>query len=124
MRRTFSTQQSLLYDLLLGLGVRNRCATEIENLRHHCGYSSFGVDTLEPLNMVVYSVGYDYQLTQQAIENGVSCGTTIVILSPYATPHRAKMCDKIVAQHHSTTLNRRGYLVVFNNHLPKQHFVL
>ncbi len=124
MRRTFLAHQSPLYDLLLGLEVRKRYAREIESLRHHCGFSTFGVDTLEPLDMVIYTTNYDAQLMIQAIKNGANNGTTIVIMSPYATPQRGKICDEIIALHHSTTLNRRGYLVVFNNHLPKQHFVL
>ena len=34
----------------------------------------------------------------------------------------AELCAQIVAQHRSTTVDNRGYLLIFNNHLPKQHF--
>lgn len=124
MRRRPTHQQSAMQETLIELGIQKRCAVEIENLRHHCGLSSFGVDTLKPHDMVICNMEYTLEHTLQAVKNGVESGTTIVILSPHATPQRGAMCDKIVAQHHSTTLNRRGYLVIFNNHLPKQHFVL
>jgi len=32
------------------------------------------------------------------------------------------LCRQIVAAHRSTTVDNRGYLLIFNNNLPKQHF--
>ena len=51
-------------------------------------------------------------------------GHTVALLSPYDGRDRQALCAQIVAEHRSTTVDNRGYLLVFNNHLPKQHFKL
>ena len=49
-------------------------------------------------------------------------GNTVAVMSPYDGRERRAMCLQIVAAHRSTTVDNRGYLLVFNNNLPKQHF--
>ena len=49
-------------------------------------------------------------------------GHTVAVMSPYDGRVRQALCAQIVAQHRSTTVDNRGYLLIFNNHLPKQHF--
>ena len=51
-------------------------------------------------------------------------GTTIVVMDPYADAARELVCREIITNHKSTTVDNRGYLLIFNNHLPKQHFVI
>ncbi len=51
-----------------------------------------------------------------------AAGNTVAVMSPYDGRERRAMCLQIVAAHPSTTVDNRGYLLVFNNNLPKQHF--
>ena len=53
-----------------------------------------------------------------------SAHRTVVLIAPYAGRERQALCRQIIAAHRSTTVDNRGYLLVFNNHLPKQHFQL
>ncbi|MFI3282662.1 MAG: hypothetical protein SNG10_03945 [Rikenellaceae bacterium] len=113
-----------LYDTLIALGVKGRHSREIENLRHHCGLSTFGVDAVQGGDMVICSSTAHVDLVEEIVKDAMHSGTTVVILSPHAPHLREEMCERIIARHTSTTVNRRGYLIVFNNHLPKQHFIL
>jgi hypothetical protein len=45
-------------------------------------------------------------------------------MDPYNNANRWRVCKEIVEQHRSTTVDNRAYLLVFNNHLPKQGFTL
>ena len=49
-------------------------------------------------------------------------GHTVALMSPYDGCERQALCGQIIAGHASTTVDNRGYLLIFNNHLPKQHF--
>ncbi len=124
MRRDENTSTSELYNLLLTLNVKNSHALELENLRHHCGFSTFGVDTFEPLDLVLCSTLLPHDDVEKVLKWAMLSGTTVVVLSPHLNPTRGRMCDAIVARHLGTTVNRAGYLIIFNNHLPKQHFTL
>ncbi len=124
MRRKSLCGQAPLYEALISLGVRSKRARELENLRHHCGFSTFGVDSMEPLDMVICTEGLAPEKIMRIAELATQSGTTVVVLSPHLNPVRGALCDTIVARHISTTVNRLGYLIIFNNHLPKQHFTL
>lgn len=115
MRRSIINPNSAkVYDYLVGLGLQRRYAIELQNLYTYCGYSTFAV------NSTAEFVIYD------RTESSIECkdGTTVVILMPRATHERELMCEQIVAHHHSTSVMRAEYLIIFNNHLPKQHFSL
>ncbi len=115
---------SLLRDKLINLGVKPRYARELENLRHHCGLSTFKIDLCEMADMIICSTSKGHEFVTEVLNLAQKSGITVVILSPYQTIERGEMCSAIIDSHTSTTVNRRGYLIVFNNHLPKQHFTL
>ncbi len=115
---------SPLYAQLIGMGVWSRDAREIESLRHHCGISRIDIDEQSGAEMVICSESLSNKTIDAITLSARSLGTMIVILSPHKGRLREEMCERVVARHGSTTILRRGYLVVFNNHLPKQHFVL
>ena len=53
-----------------------------------------------------------------------SIGVTLCIMNPYNNRERWQTCCRIIDNHPSTTVDNRAYLLVFNNHLPKQRFCL
>ncbi|MFI3292055.1 MAG: hypothetical protein SNG27_02090 [Rikenellaceae bacterium] len=124
MNRKAEVNKTPLYSALLNIGVKQRSVREIENLRHHCGFSTFVIDSRECADMAICTTSTSQEFVGEILKVAQQNGTTVVILSPYLTPRRGDMCSSIIATHTSTTLSRRGYLIVFNNHLPKQHFSL
>jgi len=45
-------------------------------------------------------------------------------MEPYADVERRNCCRHLAAEHPSTSIDNRGYLLLFNGTLPKQHFKL
>ena len=88
-----------LYEALLTAGVSRRRAVQLQNLMIHCGYTTFGLNRAD-----------------------AEAGHTVALMSPYDGCERQALCGQIIAGHASTTVDNRGYLLIFNNHLPKQHF--
>ncbi len=124
MRRELTPAMNPLYDTLVGVGLKRRYARELENMRHHCGFSTFDIDSLEQVDMVICTTKSTSDQTLEIVRLSKERGTTVVFVAPHLDTQREQMSEGIVAKHHSTTLDRRGYLVIFNNHLPKQHFIL
>ena len=56
------------------------------------------------------------------VRAAAEAGHTVALMSPYDGCERQALCGQIIAGHASTTVDNRGYLLIFNNHLPKQHF--
>ncbi len=105
-------------------GVSRRTATELYNIYIYCGYKSFAVDPsdTESLNGCVDFAIFTDGCSDELLTYLGECGTTVVILRKGRWSR--EWLTKIVENHRSTTVLRRGYLMIFNNHLPKQHFTL
>ncbi len=124
-RELSSSEDQLLYsDLITETPLDGKYAAELDRLRKHCVYKSSCIDRVEEVDMIVCTACCTNSLTRKIVDYGASRGITIVLLSPYATLEREGMCESIIKSHTSTTLDRRAYLIIFNNHLPKQHFQL
>ncbi len=121
MRKTLMDGDRTVYDLLIEKGVPERRAVQLQNLAIHCGYKGCGYDVTEG----------DLWIASEQLSNGELLELmararterhTVAVLNPYATREREALCNGIVLRHPSTTVDNRGYLLIFNNHLPKQHF--
>lgn len=100
-------------------------AVQLRKLVEHCNYSRVGIDCeVDGYDFVVFTADFPTERLADVVSNARNCGTTLVIMAPYANSGRDKVCRMIVETHRSTTIDNRGYLLVFNNHLPKQHFKL
>ena len=53
MRRGFPAGDRAFYEALRAAGVSARRATELQNLLHHCGYATFGVNCAEAVELNV-----------------------------------------------------------------------
>lgn len=114
-----------LYRSLLNAGLPRKRAVQLRNLAAHCSYSRVGIDCeCAEHDMVVLTVAFPNEKLVAAAEEAHRHGTTLAIIGPYSGRERDVLCREIVKNHHSTTVDNRGYLLVFNNHLPKQHFRL
>jgi hypothetical protein len=52
-------------------------------------------------------------------------GGVVCLLSPYESRTRSKACRTLIKNHRNTSVDNRGYLLMFfNPRHPKQHFKL
>ena len=128
MCRKLKGENTDLYQQLISLGVSQRRAIELQNLLEHCRYSSFGIDCdveqMEGKEFVIATLNCDTQTLQQMAARATELQTTLCILSPAYDQSRDKACKALVETHRCTSIDNRGYLLLFNNHLPKQKFRL
>lgn len=122
--KVFLSGDRTLYDRLREEKIPHRHALDIANMVIYCGMSVDPKSLFQSVDYQVFSVDSKDDALLSAVANARELGTTIVVLLPNSSPERREMCDKIIADHHSTTVEKRSYLIIFNNHLPKQHFEL
>ncbi len=125
MRRDLNHNSKELYDRLIALGAPHRRAVQLQNLMYHCGYESYAINAL-PDGCPYAILGSELPDTETLalVEKATKLRATLVISRPYACRERTQLCRKIIENHTCTTIDNRGYLILFNNHLPKQHFRL
>lgn len=128
MCRKLKGKNNDLYQQLISLGVSQRRAIELQNLLEHCHYSSFGIDCdvehMEGKEFVIATLKCDAPTLQQMAARATGLQTTLCILTPAYDKSRDKACKALVEAHRCTSIDNRGYLLLFNNHLPRQKFRL
>ena len=129
VRQVFMKSKPVAEDELLTSfleeGIPRKRAVQLRNLAAHCSYSKVGLDCVcSDRDLVVLTADFPTEKLVAAAEESRVCGTTLAIVAPYADRERNMVCRQIEESHRSTTVDNRGYLLVFNNHLPKQHFKL
>ena len=113
-----------LYDRLLEAGVPVKRAVQLQNAMTYCNCKTFCINGTDSDEFRVYTVDYPIEQLDEAYLNAKKAGATMVIMTPYLCKERQIACRRIVDEHRSTTVDNRGYLMIFNNRLPKQHFRL
>lgn len=111
-----------LYDALLAKGVAKRRAVQLQNLVLHCEYASWSIDSLVDMPFIVATLETTYDHLKEYAAYAREHGATLCIMSPYHNAERWAVCDRLINEHPSTTVDNRAYLLIFNNHLPKQRF--
>ena len=125
MRSTLTVEEDAFFGDMITAGVPRKRAVQLRNLAAHCSYERVGMDCeCGGLDFVVLTANTPTAELVQRAEQARNCGTNLAIVAPYASRERNEACKAIVAAHSSTTVDNRGYMLVFNNHLPKQHFKL
>lgn len=124
----FADGRTDLYYELLGRGVSPRRAVQLQNLMTHCGYESFDMDnddvSAPRCDMMVATVAVAPERLKSMAARAAAMQSTLCIMSPAADRSRDEACSEIVAAHGCTSIDNRGYLLIFNNYLPKQKFRL
>lgn len=124
MRSTFLADDRTLYNALIEQGVAKRRALQLQNLMEHLRYTSFCIDSVAEADMIIATA--DYPTSQlSALATTARCESrTLCIMAPSIDRERDSECKRLVAEHTCTSVDNRGYLLLFNNHLPKQKFRL
>ena len=128
MRSELNTERRELYDAVLNINVAKRRAIQLQNLMEHCKYATFNIDCepqqFKDCDMVIASIDVPAEELAALADKAREEQTTLCIMSPSLDHERDKACRAIVAAHPCTSVDNRGYLLLFNNHLPKQKFRL
>ncbi len=124
MKRGLRTSERALYEALLEAGVAKRRAVQLQNLFSHCGYRTFGLNCAAEVDMNVLTRDFPAERLPEMLGRASERGTTLCVMSPYDDALRIEECRRLVREHASTSVDNRGYLLLFNNYLPKQHFRL
>ena len=124
--RGHGVHSPFVYDIVRSVFMRDdllpgRRAVQLQNLMIHCGYTTFGLNRADA-EFCVATCGLPRPATLALVRAAAEAGHTVALMSPYDGCERQALCGQIIAGHASTTVDNRGYLLIFNNHLPKQHF--
>ena len=128
MKRSLMSQERELYDALLKEGIATRRAIELQNLMTHCAYEHFAINSMpnsaDGSWMIIATRKTPASELRVLAENAKQSGSTLCIVAPAYDRERGTACKQIVEQHLCTSVDNRAYLLIFNNHLPKQRFRL
>lgn len=124
MRSTFISDERALYNALIEQGVAKRRALQLQNLMEHLRYTSFCIDSAAEADMIIATADYPTSQLFALATTARSESRTLCIMAPSIDRERDSECKRLVAEHTCTSVDNRGYLLLFNNHLPKQKFRL
>ena len=124
MSKTLNTELgTALYDSLIAKGVADKRAKELHNLLVYIGGQSYSINDVE-CDLSILLANYPTEQLRAAYEEAKREGVTLAISQPYLSRERQNEVEALVAEHRSTTVDNRAYILFFNNHLPKQHYRL
>ena len=116
---------NLLYEALVDCNVPIRRAVELQNLLYHCADETFSIDFAPVLGQLhIVTTPLSLAEYEKLFAEAALVGTTVVVLNPYLNREHRATCSELIMRHHSTSVDNRGYIIFFNNHLPKQHYKL
>lgn len=128
MTKTVKSENCELLEALLAKGVAKRRAIELQNLLVHCKYNTYAIDIIpeqmEGYDLVISTLQDGNDILAPLAKRAKELGSTLCIISPSYDFARNKVCKALVEAHSCTSIDNRGYLLLFNNHLPKQVFEL
>ena len=118
-------RENLLYKTLIDCNAPVRRAVELQNLLYHCEAENFSIDFAHTIGQLhIVTTPLTLPQYEKLFADAAIVGTTVVVLNPYLNKEHRTTCAELIMRHHSTSVDNRGYIIFFNNHLPKQHYKL
>lgn len=125
MNHKSAPAQSLLYDALIRVQVSKKRALELQKAAIYCNAESFAIDCTEcSADFNILTATYPASKFNAALDSAKSNKTTLIIMQPYMDRVRTNTLKELILCHRSTVVDNRGYIIFFNNHLPKQYYRL
>ena len=112
-----------LYDSLIAEGMKEKRARELHNLLAYIEGKSYSINEVEG-DLSILLADYPTEKLREALATAKTEGVALAICQPYLNRERQNEIKVLVSEHRSTTVDNRAYIVLFNNHLPKQHYRL
>jgi len=121
-----------LFDALRSMGISKRRSRQLHNLMVFCSYNGYvivdGADTeirFAPKTLCLITKNYPQESIASLVPEAERTESTICILEPTFSRTRNRICRNLVKEHLHTSVDNRGFLLLFfNSKLPKQHFKL
>lgn len=111
-----------LFDKLKKADIKESVAIEIANLALHCNLSKVTFDLIDnESELVICSKNSSEHSISTLCKEAEKLGIAVVILSPYT---KKSLCNSLLQENRSSSIDRFNYMILFNNYLPKQHFKL
>ena len=117
-----SGEEHALYDALQAKGVAKRRAIQLQNLVQHCDYVTWCIDEVSAVPFIVATLDTPSEMLSSYATYAREHGATLCVMDPYYNAERWSVCERLIDEHPSTTVDNRAYLLIFNNHLPLQRF--
>ena len=112
-----------LYNALREKSVAEKRARQLHNTLFYIEGKDFSINNVMG-EMSILLANYPTEQLREAYEKAKMAGITLVINQPYLNRERQNEVKALVAEHRSTTVDNRAYILFFNNRLPKQHYRL
>jgi hypothetical protein len=119
----FENSGTALYDELLAVGVSQKRARELHNLLPYVEGQSYSINEVE-CDLSILLADYPTERLRDAYEEAKAQKVTLVVMQPYLNRERQNAVKELVDEHQCTVVDNRGYILLFNNRLPKQHYRL
>ena len=117
-------RNALMYTALRQRNIAERRCVQLQNLITHCGYERWAIDSMEACDLMVCTLDTPHDDLKRYACFAQEHHITLCIIEPYRSSQRWEVCREILDNHSSTTIDNRAYVLVFNNHLPKQRYTL
>lgn len=132
MKTTPEGDNHSLFEELRARGFSKRRAAQLQNLYTFQNFTSApfaeSAGQYPPLDagtMCLMMPSLPEEDTLALVEKARGTGCTLCLISPYNSRSRNKLARRLVAEHRHTSVDNRGFLLIFTNErLPKQHFKL
>lgn len=128
MRSKFITDDNyytqVVYGALLEQQIPRKRALQLANLCAHCGYREISYGCPRAADMIIVPRSVEPSQFAEYVGVAQECGATLAVMFPYLNREREAACREIADSHKGTTVDNRGYLLIFNNGLPRQKFKL
>jgi hypothetical protein len=132
MKTTPEGDNHPLFDELRRRGFSRRRASQLQNLYTFLDYTSAPFVeqagdsvTLDASTLCFVMPTLHDEATEELVAKAAGTGCTLCVVSPYGSRARHKLARSLVAEHRHTSVDNRGFLLLFfNPRLPKQHFKL
>jgi hypothetical protein len=112
-----------LYESLIAVKMREKRARELHNLLAYIEGQSYSINEVGS-DLSIALADYPTAQLREIYDEAKREGVALVICQPYLNRERQKTIKALIAEHRSTTIDNRAYIVFFNNRLPKQHYRL
>ncbi len=127
-RKLNNCENNALYDALVEHDIPRKRCIQLQNLLHHCQFSTYAIncsaEALKDIDLAIITTDIDAAILPSLAAAATKSNTTLCIMAPAFGKQRRQVCCELAENHRCTSIDNRGYLLLFNNHLPKQVFRL
>ncbi|MFI3318590.1 MAG: hypothetical protein SNH88_05320 [Rikenellaceae bacterium] len=97
---------------------------ELGNLAKHNGWSAIVANSDAQADVAICTCYCPEAMLKMILSSSAERGTPVIFIEPHKSSKFENRVGAALARHNSCSVDRYNYLLLLNNHLPKQHFRL